>query len=120
MIDIKKYIKPVLCGLTVGVLNGIFGAGGGVAAVLFMETVMKLPPHKAHAAAVAVILAVTPVSLFFYLKNGVYNLNLTVQAAVGGIAGGVVGAKVLGKINDRWLHIIFGLFMAAAGIKLLF
>lgn len=120
MIKIKGYVKPAVCGLIVGFLNGMFGAGGGVMAVIFMQSVMKLPTHKSHAAAVAIILAVTPVSLFFYLKNGVYDLNLTFQAAVGGVIGGIVGAKVLGKINDRWLHIIFGIFMVTAGIKLFF
>lgn len=117
---IKKYIKPAICGLTVGILNGMFGAGGGVAAVLFLERFMKFESHKAHAAAVAVILAVTPVSLFFYLKNGIYDFKLTWQAALGGIIGGIVGAKVLSRINDRWLHIIFGAFMIIAGIKLFF
>lgn len=120
MVIIQKYIKPALCGVLVGLLNGMFGAGGGVAAVVFMERILKMEPHKAHAAAVAVILAVTPVSLFFYLKNGIFDFNLTWQAAVGGVAGGMVGAKLLTKINDRWLHFIFGMFMVAAGIKLFF
>lgn len=115
----KKYIKPALCGIAIGVLNGMFGAGGGVMAVLFLEKLMNVETHKAHAAAVAVILAVTPISLFFYIKNGVYDFGMTVQAACGGILGGIIGAKILSKINDKWLHGIFGGFMILAGIKLL-
>jgi uncharacterized membrane protein YfcA len=117
---LKKYGVPILCGLVTGILNGLFGAGGGIMAVVFLEKFMKFPSHKAHGAAVAVILAVTPVSLFFYLKNGLYDVSLTWQAALGGIAGGIVGAKLLPKINDKWLHGIFGGFMILAAARLLF
>ncbi len=119
VMTIKKFVKPALCGIVIGLLNGMFGAGGGVIAVIFLEKFLKFPPHKAHAAAVAVILTVTPISLFFYFKNGIYDFNLTWQAALGGIIGGIVGAKILTKIKDRWLHFIFGIFMVLAGIKLL-
>lgn len=115
----KKYILPSLCGLAIGFLNGLFGAGGGVAAIIVLQKVLKYPTHKSHAAAVAVILAVTAVTSIVYIRNGIYDIPLTVETAIGGVAGGIVGAKLLPKISDKYLHLVFGIFMAVAGIRLI-
>jgi hypothetical protein len=34
------------------------------------------------------------------------------------MAGGFVGAKLLNKVSDKWLHKIFGAFMIAAAVKM--
>lgn len=115
----KKYIVPSLCGLLIGAVNGLFGAGGGVMAIIVLQKFLGYPTHQSHAAAVAVILSITAVTCVIYLFNGVYNIPLTVEAAIGGIAGGIVGAKLLPKISDKYLHLIFGIFMAVAGIRLI-
>ncbi len=115
----KKYFMPAVCGIITGVLNGLFGAGGGVVGVILLEKFMKMDAHASHSAIVAVILAITPVSVFFYLRNGVYDWNITWQAALGGVVGGVIGAKLLPKINEKWLHGIFGGFMIIAAARML-
>lgn len=115
----KKYVVTSLCGLGIGALNGLFGAGGGVVAIIVMQKLLDFPTHKSHAAAVAIILATTIFTSIFYVKNGIYNIPLTIQTAIGGVVGGIVGAKILPKISDKYLHIIFGIFMAVAGVRLI-
>lgn len=114
---IKKVLKPV-CGFTIGVLNGMFGAGGGVMAVFFLEKFLNTEPKKAHAAAVLIILIVTPVSLFFYIKNGYADYRTALWAALGGVAGGLLGAKILNKINDNILHGVFAVFLVIAAYRM--
>lgn len=116
---IKKYLVPSLCGLLIGVVNGLFGAGGGVMAIIVLQKFLGYPTHQSHAAAVAIILSVTLVTCIIYLWGGVYNVSLTIEAAIGGVVGGIVGAKLLPKISDKYLHLIFGIFMAVAGIRLI-
>ena len=113
----KKFLKP-LCGLAIGVLNGIFGAGGGVIAVFFLEKFLDTEPKKAHAAAVLIILIVTPVSLFFYIKNGYADYKTAVFAALGGAVGGILGAKLLNKIKTSVLHGIFAAFLLIAAYRM--
>jgi len=38
--------------------------------------------------------------------------------SVGGVVGGFIGAKLLNKISGRWLHIIFGVAMLAAAVRM--
>ncbi len=113
----KKLLKP-LCGFAIGILNGMFGAGGGVIAVFFLERFLHFEPKKAHAAAVLIILIVTPVSLFFYIKNGYADYKTALWAAVGGVAGGLLGAKILNKINNSFLHAIFSVFLIIAAYRM--
>ena len=40
------------------------------------------------------------------------------MVSAGGIIGGVAGAKLLNKISSRKLHIIFGLAMLAAAVRM--
>lgn len=113
----KKLIKPI-CGFAVGILNGMFGAGGGVIAVFFLEKFLNIEPKKAHAAAVLIILIVTPVSLFFYIKNGYADYKTAIWAALGGVIGGLLGAKILNKINDKILHGVFAVFLIIAAYRM--
>lgn len=114
----KKIFLHSLCGIVIGFINGLFGAGGGIITIILLERILKFEPHKAHASTVAIIFCVTIVSSFIYVKNGIYDIPLTLKTAIGGIAGGIVGAKLLNKISEKYLHLIFGLFMLVAGVRM--
>lgn len=112
-------MKPAVIGLITGILNGFFGAGGGTILVPAMERFLKTEEHKAHATAIAVILPLCIISAFIYVRNIEIIWKTAVYVSIGGIAGGITGAKFLSKISGRFLHIIFGGFMIAAGVKLI-
>ena len=58
---IKKHIKPAAFGVAVGLVNGVFGAGGGMLAVPLLKK-SGLDQKQSHANAVAVILPITVIS----------------------------------------------------------
>ena len=60
-------------------------------------------------------------SLIIYLwKTDVAAVwQLALWASAGGLAGGLVGAKLLAKVSGLWLHRIFGAFMLAAAVRMM-
>ncbi len=115
-----KYIKYVAIGIITGLLNGLFGAGGGSVVVPAMEIFLKTNEKKAHATAILIILMLSLVSSFIYLSKGFFNLNIWAMVTIGGVAGGAIGAKVLGKISQKWLKIIFGGVIILTATKMIF
>ena len=116
----KKWLKQILIGLVTGLLNGLFGAGGGSIVVPAMELFLDIDPKQSHATAIAVILLLSSVSSFFYLRNGFFDFKLWVPVTVGGMAGGLVGAKVLTRISKSSLKIVFGGIIMTTALKLIF
>lgn len=117
---IKKYFKHILIGLISGILNGLFGAGGGSIVVPAMEFFLEVDEKKSHATAIAVILQMSLVSSFLYIKGGYFNFKLWLPVTIGGIFGGIVGAKVLSRISVKLLKIIFGAVIFFTAVKLVF
>ncbi len=112
-------MKSAIIGIITGILNGFFGAGGGTILVPSMEKFLNTEEHKAHATAIAVILPLCIISAFLYVRNIEIIWKTVVFVSIGGVMGGYAGAKLLGRISKKWLHIIFGGFMIIAGVKML-
>jgi len=112
--------KKILIGLVTGVANGLFGAGGGTILVPSLQKFLKIKTHKSHATAIAVILPLTLLSVFFYRKTGNVDWAALLWISLGGTAGGFLGAKLLNRLSSKWLHRIFGLFMMVAAVRMVF
>jgi len=113
-----KIIKYILIGIITGLVNGLFGSGGGTIVVPALTILLCMEDHKAHATAIAIILPLTIISSFFYIKGNYVDIPLTVKVALGGIVGGYIGAKLLKLIPERALSITFGGFMILAAIRM--
>ncbi|MBQ9757484.1 MAG: sulfite exporter TauE/SafE family protein [Clostridia bacterium] len=116
----KKYLKPVTIGFTTGILNGLFGAGGGSVLVPLMEKFLKIDEHKSHATAIPVILLMSAVSSFLYVKRGFFDFRIWLFVSIGGVVGGFWGAKFLKKVPKKWLKIGFGAIICVTAAKMIF
>ncbi len=116
----KNFIKTAVIGIAVGFCNGLFGSGGGTVVVPAMEKFLDMDEHKSHATAIAVILPLTVVSMILYIYKGFFDFTLAWQVSAGGIVGGVIGAKILKKISPPLLRKIFGVFIIAAAVRMVF
>lgn len=116
----KKYRKEIIIGALTGILNGLFGAGGGSVVVPAMERFLDMDEKKSHSTAIAIILMMSGVSSATYIYKGFFNLKLWALVSVGGIIGGFVGAKLLGKIPKKWLKILFGSVICVTAVKMIF
>lgn len=113
-------IKNSVIGLFTGFINGVFGSGGGTLLVPILNNVLKVEEHKSHSTALAVIIFLSTTSSVIYISKGTFDINLTVQAAIGSIIGGIVGAKLLTKVNGKFLRIGFGVVMIIAACRMVF
>ncbi len=114
-----KVKERILSGTLIGIINGLFGGGGGMIAVPVLSGMLSYPQKKAHATAIAVIAPVCAVSAISYIVGGYARLNLIIPAAIGNVAGGVLGAKLLGKLPSVAVQICFIAVMLAAGIRMM-
>lgn len=114
----KNSLKTAITGIITGFANGLFGSGGGTIAVPCMEKYLGVDAHKSHATAIAVILPLSVLSAAIYIFRADVPWSETLAVSVGGVAGGITGAKLLNRISSRKLHIIFGLAMLAAAARM--
>ncbi len=116
---LKQYWKHITIGMATGLLNGLFGSGGGVIVVAAMEKFLHIDAKKSHSTAIAIILMLSVVSSVFYIKNGFFDFNILLWVSGGGIVGGLIGAKVLKKIPKKWLKILFGGLIILSAAKMI-
>ncbi|MGN0451183.1 MAG: TSUP family transporter [Acutalibacteraceae bacterium] len=114
----KGNLMTALSGLSIGFVNGLLGAGGGIIAVPILKR-LGLERKEAHANAVAVILPITLLSAALYLLKGYVSLADSFVFIPGGLVGSLIGTYCLKKISPVWLKRIFGGFMVYAGVRLL-
>ncbi len=109
----------IVIGVLCGFVNGLFGAGGGVIAVMAMTSLLKTDKKTAHATAVAVILALSAVSIFFYAKSGNISLDTSLWCAMGGAVGGAIGALLLKKLPAVYVSRAFGALMLVSAWRMI-
>lgn len=105
-------------GLAVGLLNGFFGSGGGMAGVPMLRAI-GLDTQECHATCIAVIAPLAAVSAGLYLHRGVFALKDALPYLPGGVAGALAGAWLLPKLNRIWIRRGFGALILFAAARLL-
>ena len=115
----KQKIKKILCGVAVGIANGLFGGGGGMLAVPLLQKT-GLDEKRAHATAILVILPVSLFSFLLYAVRGLCDFSVLIPTAIGVAFGGMLGARWLGKMQIKTVNVLFALLQAMAGLFLFF
>lgn len=115
-----KALKIAAIGLMTGLFNGLFGSGGGMIVVPALSLLLGVEEHDAHATALSIILPLTIVSIFIYVRNGIVDWNLTWKVALGGAMGGYIGARLLPIVPSGILRKIFAVFMIGAAVRMIF
>ena len=106
-----------LLGGAVGFLNGLFGSGGGMLAVPLLEH-RGLPPGRAHATSLAVILPLTAVSAGAYLLTGGADPLEALPYLAGGLPGCLVGTRLLARLSPAALQRLFGGLVLFAAVRM--
>ena len=111
--------KRIFCGTAVGLANSLFGGGGGMIAVPLLQR-NGYAEKSAHATAILVILPVSLFSFILYFVRGLYDFSVLIPTAIGVTAGGIFGAKLLGKLPVKTVNLLFAFLQAVAGSFLFF
>lgn len=113
-------IKKIIIGILAGLTCGLFGTGGGMILVPSFVYLLKVNPKEARATSLCCMLAMVITSSIFYYKNNYINWQAGLLCAIGGIAGGYLGAKLLKKVPDYILKIVFICFLIYASYNMIF
>jgi len=116
----KSSFKSAITGLLTGIVNGLFGGGGGMVAVPLMKNMLGYEEKRAHATAILLIAPVCAASAVTYIINGYFSAEVLIPAAIGSVAGGLLGAELLDRLPEFWVNAVFLLVMLAAGLRMLF
>ena len=116
----EKPRRIYLLGMITGFLNGLLGAGGGLVLLLFLKRSLKLEAHKAHATAVAIMLPLSMLSALIYVGKADVSWSMALWLALGGMAGGYLGARILNRVKPKHLGKILGAILIFSAIRMIF
>ncbi len=111
--------KNRVAGTAGGLINGLFGGGGGMVLLPLLTKWSRLEARAAFATCVAIIFPMCCVSTAVYLYQVRPALSTVVPYLAGGVAGGLVGGLTFDKVPVRLLKAIFGLFLLYGGVRYL-
>ena len=114
-----KTAQRITCGVVVGAANSLFGGGGGMIAVPMLAKT-GMDNKRAHATAILLILPVSLLSFILYAVKVFYEPSVLIPTALGVTAGGLLGAKLLGKLPEKTVNLIFAALQLIAGAFLFF
>ena len=114
----KSVLKRAVAGFITGIVNGLFGAGGGMLAVPAMDR-LGMDRKAAHANSVALIFPISLLSAVLYITSGSVQIYDAIPYIPFGIIGAGTGTLLLAKMPTKWLKKFFALFMIWAGVRLM-
>jgi uncharacterized membrane protein YfcA len=90
-----------------GLAAGMLGIGAGAFKVTVQENILKMPPKVSSTTSNFIIGMTALAGTSVYLYSGLLNLTLMGPMAVGTTIGALVGGRVLNKLGNRALRLLF-------------
>lgn len=114
-----EILTAIAIGIGIGILSGIFGAGGGVMILLALVVILGYPMHMAVGTS-TLIMAITAFSSDVgYFMHGHIDFFYGILLSIGAVTGGIIGSKYANKINDKLLSKILDIFFIIIGVIML-
>ena len=114
----KQLLQGAAIGLIAGLASGYVGVGGGFIMVPLMLSIIGIPMRKASGTS---LIAVMILAIPGVIEQGIIgNINYLAGIAIviGTIPGAVIGAKLVTKVPERTLRLLFGCFLIVAAAML--
>jgi len=111
----------LITGLVAGVMSGLLGIGGATIVIPALIYFYGVNQHLAQGTTLAMM--IPPIGLlaaWHYWKNGNVNTGWAIFLCIGFFFGGLIGAYYANMVPDVILRKIFGVFMLAIALKLIF
>ncbi len=120
------WIGYLLLGLFVGLFAGMLGIGGGtmlVPLMVIMFSAQQFPQermlHLALGTSLATIVFTSLSSIRAHHKRGAIRWDIFRSAALGLVAGTILGAFLADRMNSRYLAIVFVIFVSYSAVQLM-
>ena len=113
----KRRGKSLLAGGAAGIINGLFGGGGGAVLVPLLNRFCGLEQKQVFATAVAVVFPLCLLSAGIYLFRGGLEFLTALPYVLGGTVGGWLGGKWFKGVRVTWLRRGFGGLLIFSGVR---
>lgn len=111
--------KLGVSGAAAGLVNGLFGGGGGMVMAPLLTGWCGLEQKRALATCVGVILPFCVLSAAIYVLRGGFDWLAALPYLIGGGIGGVLGGLLFRKVSAGVLRKLFALFLLYGGVRYL-
>lgn len=115
-----KMLKKAIIGICAGFITGLFSTGGGMIVLPALIYFLKFNEKKARGTTIFIILPMVITAAIFYYNDNYFNISMGLKCAIGGIIGGFLGTKLLKRIPDKYLKLVFILFLSYASYNMIF
>ncbi len=106
--------------LVAGLAAGMLGIGAGAFKVTVQENILKLPPKVSSATSNFIIGMTALAATSVYLFSGLLNVSLMAPLAVGATIGAIAGGRVLNRLSDRSLRLLFFVIVTFLIVQMLY
>lgn len=110
---------PVVLGIALGVLSGLFGIGGSSVATPLLRTLFHTPPLLALATPLPVTLLSIAGALWGYSSGGLVRPRPLIPAALAGAPASVLGALATKIVGGHFLMMLTGATVVYIGLNVL-
>ena len=111
----QRIVSSILIGIGIGILSGLFGAGGGVMILLALIMILSYPLHKAIGTSTLIMAMTALSSTVGYAYRGNIDLILGCFLSIGAVIGGILGSRYANSVNEKALQKVVGVCFMCLG-----
>ena len=116
---IKRGLKLTLIGIISGVVNGFFGAGGGLIIVPMLKKFDNNNSKVIHATTLGCVMFMCVSSSIIYILEGCIDFKLVLFCTIGSLIGSSIAIKLLKNLKNVYIDLIFSIVLMVAGLSLI-
>lgn len=113
---VRKWGIP-LAGISAGIVNGLFGAGGGMVLVPLLTALTDMEEDRIFPSSICIILPVCLVSLGVTAWQSGLDMTAALPYLLGSALGGLAAGCFGRRIPVKWLHRILGILILWGGVR---
>jgi uncharacterized membrane protein YfcA len=102
-----------------GLISALLGIGSGVLKIPAMDTALKLPIKVSSATSNFMIGVTAAASAGAYFMRGSIVTGLAAPVALGSVVGAVLGARILMRVSNERLRVLFVAVLVVLGVQML-
>lgn len=119
MTSLEFTILTFAISILAGLLGSLLGLGGGIIVIPALTLIFKIDIRYAIGASIVSVIATSSGAAVTYVRERLANLRVAMLLELATTTGALSGAFLAGRINTRWLYVIFGSVMGYSALMML-
>lgn len=115
-IELRHKVAAVTIGLTTGFVIGVTSAGSGTVIAVLLIGVFRLAPKRVVGTDVFHAAIVLWAAGIAHLGHGNVDMGLVGNILLGSVPGVIVGASLMGRINQNSIRVALGVVLVISGV----